>query len=220
MVRVICFPRVSELPVSLRNCFRRHQYTDDHSYSDWISLNEPRLLILHRQLNQLDLARYAEAVGDVMQLDLKIDRPGDRRSTEDLPEIETGLPTSDLLPPIYFHGSNQARSHPTPFPAATHSSFVRGIVQLTADNPPQVRWTLIIRYGGEDRWRLECVQPGGRGSRRGLFGVSFNPLLTVDCPRIGKMELTWRQIWTDAQREEHSPCGPVWYWPVVKGEEE
>lgn len=143
------------------------------SYSDWISLNEPRLLVLHRRINQLDLARYAEAVGDIMRLDLKIDRPSDRRANEDmdLPEIETGLPTSSLLPPIKFRGSSHPRSALTPF-ANTNPSFVRGVVQLTADDPPQVRWTMVIRYGGEDRWRLECVQVGGRGSRRGFFGVS------------------------------------------------
>lgn len=142
------------------------------SYSDWISLNEPRLLILHRRNNQLDLARYAEAVGDIMRLDLKIDRPSDPKSNEDIPDIETGLPTSNLLPPIKFHGSSHPRSVTTPFLTAG-ASFVRGVVQLTADNPPQVRWTLIIRYGGEDRWRLECVQVGGRGSKRGFFGVGL-----------------------------------------------
>ena len=150
------------------------------SYSDWISLNEPRLLVLHRRNNQLDLARYAEAVGDIMRLDLKIDQPSpsnDRaglgsRSNDDLPEIITGIPTSNLLPPIRFHGSSHPRSS-SPFQTGgSGGSFVRGVVQLTADNPPQVRWTLTIRYGGEDRWRLECVQVGGRGSKRGFFGVS------------------------------------------------
>lgn len=47
-------------------------------------------------------------------------------------------------------------------------------MQLTADDPPEVRWTLVIRYAGEDRWRLEGVQVGGRGSKRGFFGVSFS----------------------------------------------
>lgn len=55
--------------------------------------------------------------------------------------------------------------------AFTQNTFARGVVQLTADNPPEVRWTIVIHYGGEDRWRLECVQMGGRGSRKGLFGV-------------------------------------------------
>lgn len=58
-------------------------------------------------------------------------------------------------------------------PEAAPLSSVRGMVQLTADDPPEVRWTLVIRYAGEDRWRLEGVQVGGRGSKRGFFGVSF-----------------------------------------------
>lgn len=172
MVWILCL-----LGVSLRGPTLRMAHTcrllTASSYSDWISLNEPRLLVLHRRMNQLDLARYAEALGDVMRLQLSIDRPTDRRSAEDqdLPLIETDLPTSNLLPAIRFHGSSHPRSAPTPFPT-TNSSFVRGVVQLTADSPPQVRWTLVIRYGDEDRWRLEAVQPGGRGSRRGFFGVS------------------------------------------------
>jgi hypothetical protein len=109
-----------------------------------------------------------------MLLKLQIDRPTDKRPVEDLPTIETGLPTSNLLPPIRFHGSSQQHDGPNVLQGSAHgeSTFVRGVVQLTADNPPQVRWTLVIRYGGEDRWRLECVQVGGRGSNRGFFGVS------------------------------------------------
>lgn len=111
-----------------------------------------------------------------MRLKLTIDRPSDKRPVEDLPPIDTALPTSDLLPAIRFHGSSQQHDGPHVLQGSApgSSSFVRGVVQLTADNPPQVRWTLVIRYGGEDRWRLECVQVGGRGSKRGFFGVSFH----------------------------------------------
>ena len=109
-----------------------------------------------------------------MRLRLEIDRPTDKRPDEDLPIIETGIPTSDLLPAIRFHGSSQQHDGIHALHGSTNGqfTFIRGVVQLTADNPPQVRWTLVIRYGGEDRWRLECVQVGGRGSRRGFFGVS------------------------------------------------
>jgi hypothetical protein len=89
-----------------------------------------------------------------------------------LPKVETNIPTSDLLPPIHFHGSSQQSHGLATYPSTAPASFVRGVVQLTADDPPEVRWTLVIRYGGEDRWRLECVQVGGRGSKRGFFGVS------------------------------------------------
>ncbi|ORX39215.1 hypothetical protein BD324DRAFT_641367 [Kockovaella imperatae] len=159
----------------------------DLSYTDWITLNEPGLIQLRRSLNTLDLTRYHEAVGDLMRLELVIDREGYK--PEPMPRIETNLPTSSLLPPIYFHGSSVQQSSAITFASNSSASFVRGVVQLTADDPPQVRWTLVIRYGGEDRWRLECVQVGGRGSKRGFFG-----------------------IWTDALKEEHSPNGPVWYW--------
>ncbi|OCF40403.1 hypothetical protein I317_05770 [Kwoniella heveanensis CBS 569] len=166
-------------------------------YADWVSLNEPRLVLL-RRAGSLDLSTYHEAVGDLMKLDLQIVKdpsehgrcicPRHNVLTDPLPVVTTHLPTSDLLPPIHFAGSSVQHQGPT-FPTGTPMSAIRGVVRLTADNPPQVRWTLVIRYGGEDRWRLECVQVGGRGSKRGFFG-----------------------IWTDALKEEHSPNGPVWYW--------
>jgi len=159
--------------------------TTDSSYRDWMALNNPHALALRGSHIELDLSTYREAVGDLMRLQLVLDRPGDK--LPDFPEINTNLPTSDLFPPLTFHGSSVAQSELTNF--GMTASFVRGVVQLTADNPPQVRWTLIIRYGGDDRWRLECVQPGGRLSQRGFFG-----------------------IWTDAAREDNSPNGPVWYW--------
>ncbi|KAK8844022.1 hypothetical protein IAR55_006815 [Kwoniella newhampshirensis] len=168
-------------------------------YADWVSLNEPRLILLRGRVSQLDLTRYHEAVGDLMRLNLVLDndQPAShkalaghgRTGNSALQPIETHLPTSDLLPPIYFHGDSVQHHGLSTYPSHTPMSFVRGVVRLTADNPPQVRWTLVIRYGDEDRWRLECVQVGGRGSKRGFFG-----------------------IWTDALKEEHSPNGPVWYW--------
>jgi hypothetical protein len=150
------------------------------SYADWISLNEPRLVMIRRSMNQLDLSRYSEAIGDLMSLQLVVDGEPDpslpahaqQRINADLPPVTTHLPTSDLLPPIHFHGSSVQASGAMTYPAASSASFVRGVVRLTADDPPQVRWTLVIRYGGEDRWRLEGVQVGGRGAKRGFFGVS------------------------------------------------
>ena len=166
-------------------------------------------------MNTVDLSRYAEAIGDLMRLELEIDRVATIREsphlfpplekheksvTQNLPPITTTLPTSKLLPPLRFHGSSLT-SHLVP--GTMPDRFIRGVVQLTADDPPQVRWTMVIRYGGEDRWRLECVQPGGRGSNRGLFGVSRS--IQLGC-------CAHQQCWTDAAKEEHSPNGPVWYW--------
>jgi len=140
----------------------------DCSYADWISLNEPRLVQLRRSMNQLDLSRYTEAIGDLMRLDLvSVKAPH-----ADFEPVTSHLKSSDLLPKIHFHGSSVQQNGTMVYTSATPASFVRGVVQLTADDPPQVRWTLVIRYGGEDRWRLEGVQVGGRGAKRGFFGVS------------------------------------------------
>ncbi|ODN76879.1 hypothetical protein L202_05466 [Cryptococcus amylolentus CBS 6039] len=157
-------------------------------YTDWISLNEPQLILQRGRVAQLDLTRYHEAVGDLMRLRLVLDDPTDPNSpTHHLPHIVSNLPVSNALPPIRFVGASLSSNdveHPSP-----PLGFVRGTVQLTTDNPPQVRWTLVIRYGGADRWTLEAVQMGGRGSKRGFFG-----------------------IWTDAAKEAHTPNGPLWYW--------
>ncbi|WVW79605.1 hypothetical protein I302_101574 [Kwoniella bestiolae CBS 10118] len=170
-------------------------------YVDWVALNYPQSAFLHRLSSEIDLSLYHEALGDLMQLELKIctdphtSNPRDNRCTSHefendrtpLPSVDTDLPSSDLLPPIYFHGSSvpYAGGDAPPLP----QNAIRGVARLTADNPPQVRWTMIIRYRDSDRWRLECVQVGGRGSKRGFFG-----------------------IWSDATRGEQSPCGPAWYW--------
>jgi hypothetical protein len=173
------------------------------SYSDWIALNEPRLIILRRTTEPLDLSRYAEAIGDIMLLKLEIDTPTNRPA-EGLPEIKSDIPTSNLLPAIKFHGSSEQHNGMNALAGnGGPSSFVRGVVQLTADDPPQVRWTLVIRYGGEDRWRLECVQVGGRGSRRGFFGVS--PPLSV---RIQVPERTLLMI--DLDRCPERGTIPLW----------
>ena len=191
-------------------------------YADWIALNEPRLIQLRRQMNNLDLSRYHEALGDLMHFDLVIDEPpatvggsasssrahtptpvehdhffsrssrlSPPRSDDGEEALSTSLPTSDLLPPIYFHGRSAQQSGSLTYPAAAPMTSIRGVVRLTADDPPQVRWTVMIRYGGEDRWKLECVQLGGRGSKRGYVGVSVSGhgkkrVLIADMDRCGE----------------------------------
>lgn len=149
------------------------------------------MAVRRAHLAPLNLTTYPEAVGDPMNLRIEVStgpeaadlayselrrRGGvgggraERRAWM-LPRLATPLPTSDLLPSLYFHGTSWRQ---TSAQAALEgaSSFVRGVIRLTPDNPPEVRWTIMIRYNDEDRWRLEGVQVGGRGSRRGFFGVS------------------------------------------------
>ncbi len=76
-------------------------------------------------------------------------------------------------------------------------SQIRGIITLTPDDPPEIRWTWVVRYSGFDRWRLEGVQIGGCRSPRGIVG-----------------------IWSDIERADLSPVGPFTYWFVDKDKEE
>jgi len=145
-----------------------------------VYLNEPAL---RRRVaaRELDLSRYLEAVGDLMEMTLEASHDPDAASAAyanmtDMTDgtrpvfasLDTPLPTSDMLPPVYFYGRSQQQNNLVQTPA----SFVRGVVRLTADDPPEVRWTMVIRYSGDDRWKVEGVQVGGRQSRRGFFGVS------------------------------------------------
>jgi len=38
----------------------------------------------------------------------------------------------------------------------------------------EVRWTTFSIFGGESRWRSECIQLGGRRSARGVIGNWFD----------------------------------------------
>jgi hypothetical protein len=87
-----------------------------------------------------------------------------------LPALTTPLPMSPV-PPVYFQGTSHQQLSDDGVTTQPRS-FVRGVARLTADTPPEVRWTMVVRYAGEDKWRIEGVQVGGRQSRRGFFGVS------------------------------------------------
>ena len=124
-----------------------------------------------------------------------------------LASLETAFPTSSRLPPIYFR--SKFGMYPNPHPSepvhpdvrapvhANAESHLRGVVRLTPDDPPIIRWTFIINHTGVDRWRFECVQPCGRGSRLGLLGV-------------------WSEFRVHSTRTP-LPHGPVWLWKEVEG---
>lgn len=109
----------------------------------------------------VDINTYVEAVGNYMRMDLKFGLSGEAAN---LPQLQSNLPISETLPAIQFCGSSTNGSQ-------VRVSEIRGQVSLTTDDPPQVRWTWIVRYGGEDRWRLEGIQIGGIGSKRGVVGM-------------------------------------------------
>jgi len=68
-------------------------------------------------------------------------------------------------PCVYFEGIS--RPIPSPWDPNTNSR-TRGMVQITAEG--EVRWTMYSVYWGEERWKSEGIQIGGRNSRRGVFG--------------------------------------------------
>ena len=123
--------------------------------------------------------------------------------------LDSTVPTSSRRPPIYFRGSDGVPtlelvgsvpiSPLSDVPQPTTSSELAGVVRLTADDPPQVRWTFVIKHN-DDHWRFDCVQPFGPGSGRGFYGV-------------------WTGIEKDG-KVKPSPQGLVWFWKKPEKEDD
>lgn len=82
--------------------------------------------------------------------------------------LDTGLPWSKALPPVYFHG------HSPDFKRNQRATdlCIRGVTRLTTDTPAEIRYTILLRKHGIDVVKFEGVQVGGVRSRRGVIGVS------------------------------------------------
>lgn len=105
------------------------------------------------------LDREHEAYGDLMRLELKLDK-----SLSSDHRLHTSLPVSTELPQLFFSGLSRAS-------AGLHRPMigVRGSVSLIPGGR-EVRWRFIISYAGQDQWQLEGVQPGGVRSG-GVYGL-------------------------------------------------
>jgi len=99
---------------------------------------------------------------------------------------EVHLVEDSSLPPVYFHGIADKFWHPEG--KDPERRIVYGVVRLTTDSPPQLRWTLGMSKDDPSwpgNWADDVfhgIQVGGRGSERGVFGVSpYRPvtLLTL-----------------------------------------
>ncbi|KAJ8292482.1 hypothetical protein OF846_004260 [Rhodotorula toruloides] len=98
-------------------------------------------------------------------------------------------------PRLAFTGSSEPLAFRGTFTNAGHGPLsdrsVRGTVEWIEEDQC-ARYNMVIRYGGEDRWSMNGVQPGGPKSKMGILG-----------------------IWSCADRSEEGPNGPFWYWPHV-----
>lgn len=99
-------------------------------------------------------------------------------------------------PPLRFKGRTLTQNVPSPQPRGEAHGIVRPLYsEVRASGEVReiiaLHWTIVHRYDGEDRWRLELIQPGGPGSRAPLYGT-----------------------WSDANHEDGGPCGPASYYRV------
>lgn len=62
-----------------------------------------------------------------------------------------------------------------------------GTVRPTPEG--EIRWTTYSVFQGEERWKSEGIQVGGRGSARGVIGN-----------------------WFDKNYDQHGPAGPTQFW--------
>lgn len=138
----------------------------DSSYPDWVTLNHPRF----SDLTPFDIGTYRESVGDMVVMvaepvasEAAIHARAPLGAT--LLSLDTDLPTSNRLPPLYFVCG------PGGGAAAETNAFMYGVVRLTPDE--QARWTLVIHYDGRAQWIMSGVQVGGIGSARGWCGVRW-----------------------------------------------
>lgn len=164
---------------------------------DWRALNHPEDLDGRHSLD-LDLEHYMEAVSESTELSLSVSHDPDAASAAysalsgrqiKLAPLDTHLPYSTRLPPVYFHGVGRlADQEMLELETLDSASFTRGVARLTTDNPPELRWSIIVRYSDEDRWKIEGVQIGGRLSRRGFLGVSGYQLPEMMLASTGKQD--------------------------------
>ncbi|KAH8917793.1 hypothetical protein BT69DRAFT_632649 [Atractiella rhizophila] len=148
------------------------------------------------------IARSPEAVGNLMSMKLTLVEPPHLKPT---PRERLRSNTrdgygndfkNDSFPTLYFEGTRR------PFGGHGQDIKTHGCVRLAQQRPGEAlipHWTFVVGYGGEDRWRLEGLQPGGIGSRSGVVGN-----------------------WSSAEEEDYAhnpdhpetPVGPFAYWPI------
>ncbi|SMR61509.1 unnamed protein product [Zymoseptoria tritici ST99CH_3D1] len=92
--------------------------------------------------------------------------------------------TGTRLPVVHFRGTSRSL-HASWDPNA--NSRIRGTVRQTPEG--EIRWTTFSIFHGEERWRSEGIQVGGRGSKRGVLGN-----------------------WFDKDYDMHGPAGPTAFW--------
>ncbi|KAK4196835.1 hypothetical protein QBC40DRAFT_182549 [Triangularia verruculosa] len=104
-------------------------------------------------------------------------------------KIEPAAPNSgdhEDWPVVHFEGKSRALDWSWDGNA---DSDLKGTVRMTKEG--EVRWTTYSIYDGEERWKSEGFQLGGRKSARGVIGN-----------------------WFDRDYNEHGPCGPTAFWKV------
>ncbi|KAM0751890.1 hypothetical protein T439DRAFT_379964 [Meredithblackwellia eburnea MCA 4105] len=161
-----------------------------YAYLDWEvfeALNSSE----ERNAMTLHLSDFREAIGDLMELKLKLDPlPLSPNSSTPYPL----LTFTGTLGPHYTQGGPGT-------PPTGPILDVSGSVSRSSSESATL-WQYRVRYNGAIQWALEGVQVGQPGSRAGVRGV------WTHASRLFGANVA------------EGPCGPFSWWPELKEEEE
>ncbi|PWN39161.1 hypothetical protein IE81DRAFT_326810 [Ceraceosorus guamensis] len=167
----------------------------------------------HQQYsNPPKLTHVHEAVGDFLELRLRLLSAAEKSTRADLVDVSSEHQDPDY-PPLHFEGATYhytlEEEDGDVSGGATRRGRVHGVARpvfaTSGDESigqrraiAAIHMTFTHSYDGEERWKLEGVQAGPPGSRAAVYG-----------------------IWTDANRgaiqevlRPTDPCGPWTYWRV------
>lgn len=83
-----------------------------------------------------------------------------------------------------------------------------GTARLTREG--EVRWTTYSIFSGQERWKSEGIQVGGRRSARGVVGNWFEKYGLVH-----PLYCYWTcRLTCHRDYDPHGPCGPTAFWKI------
>lgn len=141
---------------------------------------------------EIEESSASEGEEEEAGMELQMDSPptNEINDSEGMPDKKNPSVFETSTPTLSFIGTSEPLAFAGTFTSSTHPSVmaersIRGSVSRTPEG--EVFWSYIIRYGGEDKWKMQGIQIGGARSRFGILGT-----------------------WSTAEGDERGPHGPFW----------
>jgi len=88
----------------------------------------------------------------------------------------------------------------------TNLKGIKGTARTTPEG--EVRWTTYSIFSGQERWKSEGIQIGGRRSAKGVVGNWFEKYALNPCRFSCTISRSNRDY------DPHGPCGPTAFWKI------